>query len=104
MRSCSLIKVNFKSHINLFQNSFSFFQTNKFTITMSTIFKIINSLLLSKEKINKLQTYLIKHKQKKEILHSALMSPLKIDKNKLELLKEFLKTSVGTIYLNKIIV
>ncbi|CAG8717405.1 15263_t:CDS:2, partial [Funneliformis caledonium] len=61
---------------------------------MSTIFKIIDNLLLPKEETNKLQTYLIKHKQEREILHSALMSPLKTDEDKLELLKEFLKTSV----------
>lgn len=67
----SLIKVNFKSHINLFQKSFLFFQTNKFTITMSTIFKIIDSFLLPKEETNKLQTYLINinRRERYYILH-----------------------------------
>ncbi|CAI2186909.1 8966_t:CDS:1, partial [Funneliformis geosporum] len=59
---------------------------------MSTIFEVIDSLPLPKEETNKLQTYLIKHNQEREILHSALMSPLKTDEAKLELLKEFLKT------------
>ncbi|RIA81356.1 hypothetical protein C1645_837138 [Glomus cerebriforme] len=59
---------------------------------MSTIFEVIDSLLLSKEETNKLQTYLIKHNQERETLYSALMSPLKTDEDKLELLKEFLKT------------
>ncbi|CAI2187897.1 16903_t:CDS:2 [Funneliformis geosporum] len=59
---------------------------------MSTIFEVIDSLSLPKKETNKLQIYLIKHNQERDILHSALMSPLKTDEDKLELLKEFLKT------------
>ncbi|CAI2200246.1 15428_t:CDS:1, partial [Funneliformis geosporum] len=40
---------------------------------MSTIFEVIDSLSLPKKETNKLQIYLIKHNQERDILHSALM-------------------------------
>jgi adenosine deaminase len=59
---------------------------------MSTIFEVIDSLRLPKEETNKLQSYLITHNQEREVLHSALTNSFKTDEDKLELLKEFLKT------------
>jgi hypothetical protein len=58
---------------------------------MSNIFEIIDNLGLPREDSNKLQAYLITHNPERTVLQSALTSPHKEDKDRLSLLKEFLK-------------